>query len=63
MKAVSGLRPEVQVEPLPKAVLQVFGAKPGAERAEATFVRQADLSQVDSILVNSLMPFQREGVK
>ncbi|KAL8607946.1 hypothetical protein ACOMHN_005501 [Nucella lapillus] len=58
VKAISGLKPAVQVEPLPKAVLQVFGG--GGERG---VVPQADLSQVDSTLVDSLMPFQREGVK
>ena len=63
MKAVSGLRPAIQVEPLPRAVLQVFGAKARPDSEDATVIPQADISQVDPILVNSLMPFQQEGVK
>ena len=63
MKAVSGLRPTIQVEPLPRAVLQVFGGKARPDGDDATVIPQADVSQVDPILVSSLMPFQREGVK
>ncbi|XP_070210703.1 SWI/SNF-related matrix-associated actin-dependent regulator of chromatin subfamily A-like protein 1 [Littorina saxatilis] len=59
IKAVSGLRPAIQVEPLPKAIVQVFGRKAGADRP---IIPQADLVQVDDILASSLMPFQREGV-
>ncbi|KAK7473353.1 hypothetical protein BaRGS_00035401 [Batillaria attramentaria] len=64
LKAVSGLRPDVEIEPLPKAILQVFGKSTSSsrEQCQAGFIPQADLSQVDSLLVDSLMPFQREGV-
>ncbi|XP_076461334.1 SWI/SNF-related matrix-associated actin-dependent regulator of chromatin subfamily A-like protein 1 [Babylonia areolata] len=60
LKAVSGLQPDVQVEPLPKAVLQVFGLKSSGDSRGV--IPEADLSQVDKVLVDSLMPFQREGV-
>ena len=53
----------MQVEPLPRAVLQVFGGKARPDGDDATVIPQADVSQVDPILVSSLMPFQREGVK
>jgi hypothetical protein len=59
--SVSGLQPQIIVEPLPKAVLQVFGPK--VKGSKPSFIPQADLSEVDKGLVDSLMPFQREGVK
>ncbi|XP_071603861.1 SWI/SNF-related matrix-associated actin-dependent regulator of chromatin subfamily A-like protein 1 isoform X2 [Heliangelus exortis] len=51
----------VEVEPLPEAVVQTFAAQ--IERSTSqTEVPDADLSVVDSKIVTSLMPFQREGV-
>lgn len=60
VRAVSSLKPNVEIEPLPKAILQVFNYR---EHQEKDSIPQADLSKVDSVLVNTLMPFQREGVK
>ncbi|NXX47569.1 SMAL1 protein, partial [Tricholaema leucomelas] len=51
----------VEVEPLPEAVIRTFAAQ--IERSTSqTDAPDADLSVVDSKIVSSLMPFQREGV-
>ena len=52
----------VEVEPLPKAVIQTFAAQIQRSTSQ-TDIPDADLSAVDSKIVMSLMPFQREGVK
>lgn len=52
----------VEVEPLPEAVIQTFAAQIQRSTSQ-TDVPDADLSVVDSKIVTSLMPFQREGVK
>ena len=62
VSAVKGLQPAVEVDPLPKAILQVFGTQNKGENQVKT-VPIADLSNVESSLVTSLMAFQREGVK
>ncbi|NWX22953.1 SMAL1 protein, partial [Aegotheles bennettii] len=51
----------VEVEPLPAAVIQTFAAQIERATSQAD-IPDADLSVVDSKLVTSLMPFQREGV-
>uniref|UniRef100_A0A8V5FQB3 SWI/SNF-related matrix-associated actin-dependent regulator of chromatin subfamily A-like protein 1 n=1 Tax=Melopsittacus undulatus TaxID=13146 RepID=A0A8V5FQB3_MELUD len=51
----------VEVEPLPEAVIQAFAAQIQRTTSQ-TDVPDADLSVVDSKIVKSLMPFQREGV-
>uniref|UniRef100_A0A8C0BW70 SWI/SNF-related matrix-associated actin-dependent regulator of chromatin subfamily A-like protein 1 n=1 Tax=Buteo japonicus TaxID=224669 RepID=A0A8C0BW70_9AVES len=51
----------VEVEPLPEAVIQTFAAQIQRSTSQ-TDVPDADLSVVDSKIVTSLMPFQREGV-
>ncbi|NXQ97357.1 SMAL1 protein, partial [Sagittarius serpentarius] len=51
----------VEVEPLPEAVIQTFAAHIQRSTAQ-TDIPDADLSVVDSKIVTSLMPFQREGV-
>ncbi|KAM6080452.1 SWI/SNF-related matrix-associated actin-dependent regulator of chromatin subfamily A-like protein 1 isoform 2-T2 [Theristicus caerulescens] len=51
----------VEVEPLPEAVIQTFAAQI-QRSASQTDIPDADLSVVDSKIVTSLMPFQREGV-
>ncbi|NWR69179.1 SMAL1 protein, partial [Centropus unirufus] len=51
----------VEVEPLPEAVIQTFAAQIQRSTSQ-TDVPDADLSVVDSEIVKSLMPFQREGV-
>lgn len=61
MSAVKGLQPTVEVEPLPKAILQVFCSQNKGEN-QGNSIPIADLSNVESSLVNSLMSFQREGV-
>ncbi|NWI58234.1 SMAL1 protein, partial [Calyptomena viridis] len=51
----------VEVEPLPEAVIQTFAAQ--LQRCPSqTDIPDADLSVLDSKIVTSLMPFQREGV-
>eukprot|EP00075_Anas_platyrhynchos_P027954 XP_027317207.1 SWI/SNF-related matrix-associated actin-dependent regulator of chromatin subfamily A-like protein 1 [Anas platyrhynchos] len=52
----------VQVEPLPEAVVQTFAAQIQSSTSQTTDLPEADLSVVDSKIVTSLMPFQREGV-
>ncbi|XP_032859804.2 SWI/SNF-related matrix-associated actin-dependent regulator of chromatin subfamily A-like protein 1 isoform X2 [Tyto alba] len=51
----------VEVEPLPEAVIQTFAAQIQTSTPQ-TDIPDADLSVVDSKIVTSLMPFQREGV-
>ncbi|NXG06646.1 SMAL1 protein, partial [Sakesphorus luctuosus] len=51
----------VEVEPLPEAVIQTFAAQLRRSPSQ-TDIPDADLSVVDSKIVRSLMPFQREGV-
>ncbi|NWQ65588.1 SMAL1 protein, partial [Neopipo cinnamomea] len=51
----------VEVEPLPQAVIQTFAAQLQSSQSH-TDIPDADLSVVDSKIVTSLMPFQREGV-
>lgn len=53
----------VEVEPLPRAVVQAFSARFDGTEARSSQVPEADLSGVDPALTCSLMPFQREGVK
>uniref|UniRef100_A0A8D0F0D4 SWI/SNF-related matrix-associated actin-dependent regulator of chromatin subfamily A-like protein 1 n=1 Tax=Strix occidentalis caurina TaxID=311401 RepID=A0A8D0F0D4_STROC len=55
------LRFPVEVEPLPEAVIQTFAAQIQRSTSQ-TDIPDADLSVVDSKIVTSLMPFQREGV-
>ncbi|NXQ73975.1 SMAL1 protein, partial [Quiscalus mexicanus] len=51
----------VEVEPLPEAVIKTFAAQ--LQRSPSlTDIPDADLSRVDTKIVMSLMPFQREGV-
>ncbi|XP_029460978.1 SWI/SNF-related matrix-associated actin-dependent regulator of chromatin subfamily A-like protein 1 isoform X2 [Rhinatrema bivittatum] len=54
--------PSLEVEPLPKAVIHTFAAQFESTSAHLADIPDAELSMVDSKLVNSLMPFQREGV-
>ncbi|NXI55575.1 SMAL1 protein, partial [Chloroceryle aenea] len=51
----------VEVEPLPGAIIQTFAAQIKRSTSQ-TDTPDADLSVVDSKIVTSLMPFQREGV-
>lgn len=60
---VLGGMAEVEMEPLPRAVVQAFSANFDSTDARPSDVPEADLSAVDSSLTRSLMPFQREGVK
>uniref|UniRef100_A0A8C4KQG9 SWI/SNF-related matrix-associated actin-dependent regulator of chromatin subfamily A-like protein 1 n=1 Tax=Dromaius novaehollandiae TaxID=8790 RepID=A0A8C4KQG9_DRONO len=52
----------VEVEPLPKAVVQTFATQIERFTSQTVDFPDADLSEVDSKIVTSLMPFQREGV-
>ncbi|KAM3607867.1 uncharacterized protein V6R79_015411 [Siganus canaliculatus] len=53
---------EVEVEPLPRAIVQAFSARFDGTEATASDVPEADLSSIDPTLTCSLMPFQKEGV-
>lgn len=53
----------VEVEPLPRAVIQAFSARFDGSDARSLPIPEADLSSIDPSLTSSLMPFQREGVK
>nr|XP_005279794.1 SWI/SNF-related matrix-associated actin-dependent regulator of chromatin subfamily A-like protein 1 isoform X2 [Chrysemys picta bellii] len=61
MEAVQRL-PSVEVEPLPKPVIQAFAPQFDEPAWRVSDIPEADLSAVDSKIVMSLMPFQREGV-
>uniref|UniRef100_A0A8D0DC20 SWI/SNF-related matrix-associated actin-dependent regulator of chromatin subfamily A-like protein 1 n=1 Tax=Sander lucioperca TaxID=283035 RepID=A0A8D0DC20_SANLU len=52
----------VEVEPLPRAVVQAFSSRFDGTEARSLDVPEADLSSIDPVLTCSLMPFQREGV-
>ncbi|XP_041057134.1 SWI/SNF-related matrix-associated actin-dependent regulator of chromatin subfamily A-like protein 1 isoform X3 [Carcharodon carcharias] len=52
----------VQIEPFPRGVLEVFLPQFEKSYLEPLEIPEADLLSVDSKLVHSLMPFQREGV-
>lgn len=62
MDLLSGIA-AVEVEPLPKAVVQAFFARFDGTEARSSDVPAADLSGIDPSLTCSLMPFQRDGVK
>uniref|UniRef100_A0A6Q2Z2M5 SWI/SNF-related matrix-associated actin-dependent regulator of chromatin subfamily A-like protein 1 n=1 Tax=Esox lucius TaxID=8010 RepID=A0A6Q2Z2M5_ESOLU len=57
-----GAIPSVEVEPLPRAVIQVFSAQFESSQTRPSDVPDVDLTSIDSSLTRSLMPFQREGV-
>ncbi|TNN84460.1 SWI/SNF-related matrix-associated actin-dependent regulator of chromatin subfamily A-like protein 1 [Liparis tanakae] len=52
----------VEVEPLPRAIVQAFSARFDGTEARSLDVPEADLSSIDPSLTGSLMPFQRDGV-
>uniref|UniRef100_A0A8D0H7U9 SWI/SNF-related matrix-associated actin-dependent regulator of chromatin subfamily A-like protein 1 n=1 Tax=Sphenodon punctatus TaxID=8508 RepID=A0A8D0H7U9_SPHPU len=61
MEAARSL-PSVEVEPLPKPVIQAFAAHFEKSTLKAADIPEADLSEADPKVVTSLMPFQRDGV-
>uniref|UniRef100_UPI003AB0F028 SWI/SNF-related matrix-associated actin-dependent regulator of chromatin subfamily A-like protein 1 n=1 Tax=Centroberyx gerrardi TaxID=166262 RepID=UPI003AB0F028 len=61
MDVLSGIA-AVEVEPLPRAIIQAFCARLDGPQAGSLEVPEADLSTIDPSLTRSLMPFQREGV-
>lgn len=61
MDLLSGIA-AVEVEPLPRAIVQGFSARFDRPQARSLDVPEADLSSIDSSLTDSLMPFQRDGV-
>jgi len=62
VSAVRGMKPDVDIEPLPRSVLQVFSSQIKG-KYQNSHIDDADLSKVDAIVVESLLPFQRIGVK
>uniref|UniRef100_A0A8C6WXU2 SWI/SNF-related matrix-associated actin-dependent regulator of chromatin subfamily A-like protein 1 n=1 Tax=Neogobius melanostomus TaxID=47308 RepID=A0A8C6WXU2_9GOBI len=52
----------VEVEPLPRAIIQAFCARFQGPQARSVDIPEADLSNIDPTLTTSLMPFQRVGV-
>ncbi|XP_066542705.1 SWI/SNF-related matrix-associated actin-dependent regulator of chromatin subfamily A-like protein 1 isoform X2 [Hoplias malabaricus] len=61
MEALNDI-PSVEIEPLPRAVLQVFSSQFEKSHPKDSEIPEADLSGVDSTLTRSLMPFQLHGV-
>ncbi|XP_056145296.1 SWI/SNF-related matrix-associated actin-dependent regulator of chromatin subfamily A-like protein 1 [Lampris incognitus] len=61
MDVLSG-KADVEVEPLPRAVIQTFSARFDGTQVRLLEVPEADLSCIDPSLTGGLMPFQREGV-
>lgn len=61
MDALSGIS-AVEVEPLPRAVIQVFSHRLDGSQTRPTEVPEADLANIDPSLTSSLMQFQREGI-
>ncbi|MEQ2187339.1 hypothetical protein GOODEAATRI_003713, partial [Goodea atripinnis] len=61
MDLLSGIA-GVEVEPLPRPVIQAFAARFDGSEAKSLDVPEADLSSIDPTLTSSLMPFQKEGV-
>ncbi|KAG8431649.1 hypothetical protein GDO86_020616 [Hymenochirus boettgeri] len=63
-KLIEGARgiQQVEVEPLPRPVIQSFAEQFETTSAIRTDIPEFDLSEVDSKLVSNLMPFQRDGV-
>uniref|UniRef100_A0A8C4HM85 SWI/SNF-related matrix-associated actin-dependent regulator of chromatin subfamily A-like protein 1 n=1 Tax=Dicentrarchus labrax TaxID=13489 RepID=A0A8C4HM85_DICLA len=61
MDLLSGIA-AVEVEPLPRAIVQAFSARFDGTEARSLDVPEADLSSIDPSLTRSLMPFQKEGV-
>lgn len=61
MDLLSGIA-AVEVEPLPRAIVQAFSARFDGTEARSLDVPEADLSSIDPSLTHNLMPFQREGV-
>lgn len=61
MDLLSGIA-AVEVEPLPRAIVQGFSARFDGPQARSLDVPEADLSSIDPSLTSSLMPFQRDGV-
>lgn len=53
----------VEVEPLPRAVLQAFSSQFDKSHSKAAEIPEADLSGIDTTLTRSLMPFQQHGVE
>lgn len=53
----------VEVEPLPRAIVQAFAARFDGTAARSLQIPEADLSSIEPSLSCSLMPFQMEGVK
>ncbi|KAJ8352338.1 hypothetical protein SKAU_G00238140 [Synaphobranchus kaupii] len=61
MDILTGL-PLVEVEPLPRAVIQAFSSQFEKSQSRPSDIPEADLSGVDPLLTRSLMPFQSHGV-
>ncbi|XP_060081169.1 SWI/SNF-related matrix-associated actin-dependent regulator of chromatin subfamily A-like protein 1 isoform X2 [Ylistrum balloti] len=62
MAAIKGLQPAVEVQPFPKHILQVFSSQMKGKYPART-IPTADLSKIDCVLVDALLPFQRTGVE
>lgn len=54
---------DVEVEPLPRAVLQAFSSQFEKSHTRDAEIPEADLSGIDVTVTRSLMPFQQHGVK
>lgn len=55
---VKPLQSQVIIAPLPRIIINVFGSAP-----ETKTIEDADLSMLDPVMLKTLLPFQKEGVK
>ena len=62
VQKVRGLAPDIHIAPLPWFVTSTFAAHIQGKFQEKQ-IPDTNLSAVDRVLVEALMPFQREGVK
>ncbi|GBM34560.1 SWI/SNF-related matrix-associated actin-dependent regulator of chromatin subfamily A-like protein 1 [Araneus ventricosus] len=58
MALVKPLQPNVLIVPLPRLILKIFSQAP-----ETKTIEDHDLSTLDPVMLQSLLPFQKDGVK
>ncbi|CAL1268362.1 unnamed protein product [Larinioides sclopetarius] len=58
MALLKPLQPNVLIVPLPRLILKIFSQAP-----ETKIIKDHDLSTLDPIMLQSLLPFQKDGVK
>ncbi|KAF8796615.1 SWI/SNF-related matrix-associated like protein [Argiope bruennichi] len=58
MALLKPLQPNVLIVPLPRFILKIFSQVP-----ETRTIKDYDLSTLDPVMLHSLLPFQKDGVK